>query len=236
MSGPGGRRTVLLVPGLMCDDDLYAEQLPALSGTVDVLVSDVSRSATIGEMAAAALAVAPDSFALAGLSMGGYVAWEVLRQAPERITGLALLDTSARPETEEQTARRRALLELGATAGFPAVLDVLWPFEVAPSRRDDTALRARMDAMGLRAGAETFARQQEAIIGRADSRPQLGQVDVPTLVLCGRQDVITPLDGHEEMAAGIPDADLVVLGDCGHLSTWERPDEVTRALLGWLAR
>jgi pimeloyl-ACP methyl ester carboxylesterase len=168
--------------------------------------------------------------------MGGYVAWEVLRQAPERVTALALMDTSARPEVDEQTSRRQALIELTQAGRFADVLDLLWPSEVSPGRRSDAALRARADAMFLRAGPEVFVRHQLAIIARVDSRPDLANVDVPALVLCGRDDAITPLDGSEEMAAGIPGAELVVLDDCGHLSTWERPDEVTDALRAWLAR
>lgn len=229
-------QTLLLVPGLGCDEDLFAEQVAALSDVADVHVSDVSRGASIADMAATALRAAPGRFALAGLSMGGYVAWEVVRQAPERVTRLALLDTSARPESPAQTARRRELLALAGSAGLDAALDALWPAEVAPSRRGDGALRDRFTAMSRRAGLDVFRRQQEAIMQRADSRPDLARVAVPTLVLCGRDDAITPLDGHEEMAAGIRDAELVVLDDCGHLSSWERPEQVTTALRGWLAR
>jgi pimeloyl-ACP methyl ester carboxylesterase len=229
-------QTLLLVPGLVCDEQLFDEQVVGLSDLADVIVTDVSRGASLADMAREALRAAPGQFALGGLSMGGYVAWEVLRQAPERVTRLALMDTSARPETPAQTARRRQLVALAASDGFGAALDDLWPFEVAPGRVADRALRARFDAMCERQGAEVFRRQQEAIVVRADSRPDLARVDVPTLVLCGRDDAITPLDGHEEMAAGIRDADLVVLDDCGHLSTWEHPDQVTAALRAWLLR
>ena len=225
-----------MVPGLVSDDDLFGEQSAALAGEVDVIVSDVSRSRSIADMARAALAVAPPSFALAGLSMGGYVVWEILRQARERVTAVALLDTSARPDAEEQSARRQALMELAQAGRFPDVLELLWPFEVSPVHRSDAALRARADAMFLRAGPEVFVRQTEAIIARMDSRPDLASVDVPALVLCGRDDAITPLDGSQEMAAGIPGAELVVLDDCGHLSSWERPAEVTAALRRLLAR
>ena len=227
---------LLLVPGLVCDGDLYAEQLAGLSDLTDVVVTDVSCGASIGDMAQAALDVAPDRFALAGMSLGGYVVWEVLRRAPERVTRLALLDTSARPETPAQTARRRELIALSDSDGFPAVLDALWPAEVAAGRVDDVGLRRRFDAMGQRHGPDVFRRQQEAIIVRADSRADLAGVGVPTLVLCGRDDAITPLDGHQEMAAGISGAELVLLDDCGHLSTWERPEEVTASLRAWLLR
>ena len=227
---------LLLVPGLACDEDLWAEQAEALAGDVDVRVADVTGSASVSRMAEAVLAAAPDRFSLAGLSLGGYVVLEVLRQAPGRVARLALLDTSARPDAPEQTARRRALLALGRSDGYGAVLDALWPALVAPARHGDAVLRRRFDAMSLRVGWEVFGRQQEAIIGRSDSRPDLAAVGVPTLVLCGRDDAITPLAVSQEMADGIPGADLVVLDGCGHLSTWERPAEVTAALRAWLRR
>ena len=226
----------MLVPGLGCDDDLYAEQVRALRDVAVPTVPDVTRGATVAAMAEAVLAAAPPRFALVGLSLGGYVALEVRRQAPDRVEALALLDTSARPEAPEQTERRRALLALADTEGYAAAVEALWPLEVAPGRAGDDALRRRFDAMMTRTGHEVFARQTEAIIGRADSRPDLPGLDVPTLVLCGRDDRITPLEVHEEMAAAVPGAELVVLDDCGHLSSWERPEQVERALRRWLAR
>ncbi len=229
-------QTLLMVPGLVCDDDLFAEQVQGLADVADVVVTDVSRGASIGDMAEAALRVAPERFALAGLSMGGYVAWEVLRRAGDRVTHLALLDTSARPESPQQTTRRRQLLALAEERGFGAMLDELWPAEVWEGHRGDAALRRRFETMSLRHGPQVFARHTAAIVARADSRPDLAGVAVPALVLCGRDDQVTPLDGHEEMATGIPGAELVVLDDCGHLSSWERPDELTAALRGWLAR
>ncbi len=226
----------MLVPGLACDEDLYAPQVASLGDVARPLVPDITGGETIAAMASTVLAAAPPRFALAGLSLGGYVVLEVVRQAPHRVEALALLDTSARPESPQQTARRLELLALAADHGFGALLDALWPLEVASSRLADAALRRRMDAMMLRTGPDVFARQTEAIIGRPDSRPHLDRIDCPTLVLCGREDRITPLDGHEEMAAGIPGAELVVLDDCGHLSTWERPEHVEAAMRGWLAR
>ena len=231
------RRTLLMVPGLVSDADLYAEQRAGLADLVDVVVADVSRGASIEEMAQAALDVAPDGpFALAGLSMGGYVTLEVWRRATERVTALALLDTSARPDTPGRSAERREAVARARGEGLEPVLDALWPLEVAAAHVGDPALRSRFDAMARRQGVEVFARQTEAIIARPDSRDDLGRVKCPTLVLCGREDRITPLDGHEEMARGIDGADLVVLGRCGHLSSWERPDDVTAALRRWLAR
>ena len=225
-----------MVPGLVSDADLFAPQVDALGDVATTTVADITAGTSIAAMADAVLAAAPDRFALVGHSLGGYVVLQVMRRAPERVESLALLDTSARPETPQQTARRHQLLALLDQQGYDALLDSLWPFEVAPSRVGDAALRRRMDAMMLRTGPQVFARQTGAIIGRPDSRPHLSAVDCPTLVLCGRDDVITPLDAHEEMAAAIPGAELEVLDDCGHLSTWERPDQVSAALRDWLAR
>lgn len=228
------RQALVLVPGLVCDEDLFAPQRDGLADLADVVVPDIRSAWSLAEMARLVLDAAPDRFALGGLSLGGYVVLEVLRQAPARVERVALMDTSARPEAPEQTARRRALLQVVEDRGFDAALDLLWPTEVAPGRVDDPALRERFLAMCRRCGAEVFVRQTHAIMQRADSRPDLQRLPPPVLVLCGRQDAITPLDGHEEMAAGAPQARLAVLDDCGHLSTWEQPEAVTAELRRWL--
>jgi pimeloyl-ACP methyl ester carboxylesterase len=231
----GGRPALVLVPGLLCDDDLYAAQRAALADVADVVVPDLRPADTIEQMARLVLQAAPERFALAGLSLGGYVVLEVLRLSLSRVTRVALLDTSARPETAAQTARRRALLDLVDDQGLDAGLEALWPTEVAASRVGDAALHERFVQMCHRSGRDVLVRHVEAIMARADSRPDLPRLDLPTLVLCGRQDAITPLDGHQEMAGLAPRARLVVLDDCGHLSTWEQPDAVTVELRRWLA-
>ena len=229
------RQTLVLVPGLMCDEDLFGPQRDGLADLVDVVVPDIRGGRTLAEMARIVLDAAPERFALGGLSLGGYVVLEVLRRAPARVERVALLDTSARPETPEQTARRRALLQVVDDRGFDAALHALWPSEVAPGRVDDAVLRDRFLAMCRRCGQDVLVRQTQAIVERPDSRLDLGRLPPPVLVLCGRQDAITPLDGHEEIAAGAPRARLVVLEDCGHLSTWEHPEAVTAELRTWLA-
>ena len=229
------RPVLVLVPGLLCDDDLYAPQTAALREVADVVVPDIRPAGSIEQMARAVLDAAPERFALAGLSLGGYVVLEVLRQARSRVTRVALLDTSARPESPEQTARRRALLQLVDDQGLDAGLEALWPTEVAPGRTTDVALHERFVAMCRRSGRDVLVRQVGAIMARPDSRPDLPGLDLPLLVLCGRQDAITPLDGHEEIARLAPRARLVVLDDCGHLSSWEQPDAVARELRRWLA-
>ncbi len=178
-----------------------------------------------------------DRFALAGLSMGGYVCMEIMRQAPARVTGLALLDTRAAADAPEETQRRRDLVRLaGMARNFQPVTRLMLPLLMHPSRQEDAALVQIVTDMAERVGIETYVRQQHAIISRPDSRDALRGVDVPALVLCGRQDALTNLDQHEEMADLIPGAELVVIEDCGHISTLERPNEVTAALRRWWQR
>jgi pimeloyl-ACP methyl ester carboxylesterase len=231
------KQPLLLVPGLLCDRALWAPQVEALSEIADIRIAQVSQQDTLREMAESALRDAPSArFALAGLSMGGYVCMEILRQAPHRVTRLALLDTRARPDDPEETLRRHELMRLAQTArGFTPVTNRMLPLLVHPARVKDEALVRTIREMADRIGVEGYLRQQQAIIARPDSRLDLRKVRVLTLVLCGRQDAITPLDMHEEMASIIPGAKLVVIEDCGHLSTLERPDEVNAALRDWLA-
>ena len=229
---------LVLLPGLLCDRRLFGPQLPALSAGREVAVADLTRDDTIEGMARRVLDEAPAAaagrFALAGLSMGGYVALEIMRQAPERVSRLALLDTQARAEAPEVTARRRGLLELAQKGEFKGVTPRLLPQLVHPDRLADEPLVGLIQAMAEAVGRDAFFRQQQAIMGRADSRPDLAAIRVPTLVLCGREDALTPLDRHLEMAAAIPDATLVAVPNCGHLAPLERPDAVTRQLLAWL--
>jgi pimeloyl-ACP methyl ester carboxylesterase len=182
-------------------------------------------------IAASILANAPLQFNLAGLSMGGYIAFEILRQAPERVLKLALLDTSARPDTPEQTERRDALIEVAREGNLIEINDRLWPLLVHSSRQMNKALRIVVDAMAAETGAETFVRQQTAIKSRPDSRPTLPTISCPTVVVVGDEDQITPHPLAEELAAEIPNARLEVLANCGHLSTLERPELVTRVLV-----
>ena len=186
-------------------------------------------------LAADILSEAPfERFALAGLSMGGYVALEMFRQARQRITRLALLDTSARADTPEQAQRRLGLIALAKRGRFMGVTDALLPLLVHPTRLEDEELVVAIKEMARNTGRESFIREEQAIMSRGDSRPLLAEITCPTLVLCGRQDQLTPLERHEEMAAAIRGARLEVIEDCGHLSTMERPVEVNAALQRWL--
>jgi pimeloyl-ACP methyl ester carboxylesterase len=226
---------LLLVPGLLCTADLWAHAVAHLADIADVNVTGEQREHdSMPAIAAAILARAPERFALAGLSMGGYVALEIMRQAPERVTRLALLDTSARADTPEQSARRRGLIELAQKGRFKGVTPRLLPLLVHPDRRADRPLLERIVKMAGEVGREGFLRQQRAIMDRADSRGGLARISCPTLVLCGRDDELTPPELAEEIAAGVGGARLALLDRCGHLSPMEMPEAVTAALREWL--
>jgi pimeloyl-ACP methyl ester carboxylesterase len=168
--------------------------------------------------------------------MGGYVAQEIMRQAPHRVTRLALLDTRSHPELPEETKRRHQFMKLAQTGrGFTPVTNRMLPLMLHESRVKDAALVNIIREMAERTGVESYIRQQKAIIARPDFRPLLPTIKCPTLVLCGRQDRLTPLENSEEMAQAIPKARLVVVEECGHVSTLERPKEVNRAMRGWLS-
>ncbi len=229
------RAPLLLIPGLLLTADLWAHPLAHLADVAAVTVTGEQRELdSMPAIAAAILARAPARFAMAGLSMGGYVALEIMRQAPERVTRLALLDTSARADTPEQMARRRGLIELAQKGRFKGVTPRLLPVLVHPDRRNDRPLLERIVKMAGEVGREGFLRQQRAIMNRADSRADLFDVRCPTLVLCGRQDDVTPPEVAAEMASAIDGARYVLLEHCGHLSPMERPEAVTAALRDWL--
>ncbi len=228
------KTALVLVPGLLCDQRLWQHQVENLGDLAEPVVADVTGSDTIDGLAHAVLRAAPDRFVLAGLSLGGYVALGIIRAAPERVMRLALLDTSARADTPEQTAARLELIELAQGGRFEEVPQRLLPSFVHPRRLDDAALTSAVVGMARAVGPEAFVRQERAIIKRPDARQYLAAISCPTLVLCGREDALTPLYLSEELADGIPDARLRVIEHCGHLSTIERPEEVTAGMRGWL--
>jgi len=225
---------VVLIPGLLDSARLYAPQIPELWRRGPVMVADHTRDDSMSAIARRILGSAPPRFALAGLSMGGYVAFEILRQAPARVAKLALLDTTARADTPEATAVRHAQMTLASSGRLGEVVETQFERLVHPLQRNDPQLRELNRRMAEDVGPEAFIRQQQAIIGRPDSRPTLAAIACPTLVLVGEQDQLTPLDRAVEMAHGIRGARLVTVPECAHLSTLERPREVTRALLDWL--
>jgi len=224
----------VLVPGLSCSPRLYAAQIPPLWRFGPVVVADHTRDDSMSAIAGRILASAPPRFALAGLSMGGYIAFEIMRQAPERVAKLALLDTGARADTPEQTERRHRLIELARGGRFLEIPDLMFPLLVHRERLGDAGLREINRRMAEDTGADAFARQQMAIMRRPDSRPGLAAIRAPTLVLVGDGDELTPPALAQEIAAGIPGARLVVVPDSGHLSTLEQPTAVTNALVEWM--
>jgi pimeloyl-ACP methyl ester carboxylesterase len=228
------QQVLVLLPGLLNDEQLWQDQSSALSDIIDPTVPDLTGEDTISGLADSVLAEVPAKrFALAGLSMGGYVALEVMRKAPERVSGLALLDTSARPDTEEAIENRRALMRR-AKSDFPSVIEKLLPKMLHPAHLEDGMIAGTFVAMAERLGEEVFVRQQKAIIGRIDSRPSLTRIKCPTLVLCGREDAITPVEVHREIAAWVPTARLEIVKGAGHLSPLEQPEKVTGALRSWI--
>ena len=231
-----GKPTLILVPGLLCSARLWAAQIDGLSDLADIAVADMTRDDTIAGMAQRVLDCTDGTFSLAGLSMGGYVAMEVMRRAPERVERLALLDTGARADTEEQTIRRRDLIGLADRGEFKAVSPKLLPLFVHPDRLADKAMVDAISKMADSVGKDAFLRQQQAIMHRPDSRPGLAAIACPTLVVCGREDVLTPPELSEEIAGLVPGADFVLIEGCGHLSTMERPDDVNAALRSWMSR
>lgn len=225
---------ILMVPGLGCTAEVFAPQIPALWAFGPVTIASTLEGDSIAAIAANILATAPPRFALGGISMGGYLCFEIIRQAPERVVKLALIDTSARPDAPEQSELRRALVARARGGEFEAAISEAFPRLVHPDRRGDVGLAAMSLRMNLAIGLEAFARQQSAIIGRPDSRPTLGAIRVPTLVLVGDADLLTPPEMAQEIAARIAGSRLVVVPRCGHMSPHEQPERVNAALVEWL--
>jgi pimeloyl-ACP methyl ester carboxylesterase len=225
---------ILLVPGLVSSPRIFAPAVPALWRLGPVTVANHIRDDSMGAIARRILVEAPPRFALAGHSMGGYIAFEIIRQAPERVSKLALINTQARPDTPEATARRHGQMARAQAGEFHAVLDELFAGFVHPSRRDHADLRQLVHDMGDDIGVDAFIRQQTAVIGRPDSRPTLAAISCPTLVLTGDQDNTIPNSLSVEMADGILGAKLTILANCGHLPQPEQPQATVDALVEWL--
>lgn len=233
MSAPG----LLLLPGMMCDRRLWRHQLDAFGGAYRCEVADISGADTVAAIAGQVWAAAPGDWYVAGLSMGGIVAMEMWRQAPERMLGLALLDTNYRADTAEKRAMRDAQMQSVASGGLHEVLrEELKPNYLARIHRGNTALLDEVLAMGMDLGEGVFRRQSLALQSRPDSSDTLTGMECPTLVLCGEEDSLCPPALHREMVAALPNAELCVIPDCGHLSTMEQPEAVNAALERWLNR
>jgi len=226
--------TVLFLPGLLEDAEAFKAQLERLGPHARCAVADLTNADSIAQLARQALAEAPEGpLCLAGHSMGGYVALEAMRQAPQRIERLALLNTHARPDTEESTRNRRRLMAL-AEKDFPAVIEALMPKLMTAEHQKDLGLRGTITEMALGVGKEGFARQETAIIGRIDSRPHLAAIRCPTLVVAARHDQLMPVEILQELSSGIPGARLEVVEDSGHMATLEQPGKIADLLESWL--
>src|SRR3954467_14114643 len=225
---------IMLVPGLASSARIYAPVIAALWRFGPVTVANHIRDDNMAVIARRILAEAPPRFALAGHSMGGYIAFEIMRQARERVAKLALINTQARPDTPEISERRRAQIARAKAGEFHAILDELFPLFVHPSRRDNADLRKLIHDMGDDLGADAFVRQQTAVIGRADSRPTLAVISCPTLVLTSDEDNTIPNKLSVEMANGIRGAKLTITANCGHLAQGQHPQATADALAEWL--
>ncbi len=225
---------LVLVPGLTCTARLYTPQVEALWVHGPVMIADHRRDAEITAVAKRILDAAPPRFALGGLSYGGFIAFEMMRQAAERIVKLALLDTSARPDTPEQTAGRQKQIAAVQAGGYGDITDFAIKRYLHRDRQNDETMTTIVRQMVAETGPEAFVRGLRAIIGRPNSRPLLASIRCPTLVLVGDGDIATPPDLAKEIAAGIAGSRLVIVPHCGHLSTIERPEAVNAALAEWL--
>ncbi|HEX4885958.1 MAG TPA: alpha/beta hydrolase [Casimicrobiaceae bacterium] len=225
------RPPLILLPGLVNDERVYAQVRSWLVDASVPVVADLTRGDTMQALAEDVLAKAPDRFLLAGLSMGGYCALEIVHRAPDRVQGLALIDTSARPDTAESRANREKQIARARGGEYEALIEELLPKWVHPSRVDDGAVGDVVRSMARDLGPVTFERQQRAIMSREDSRPRLGAIRCPAIVIHGGDDALMPREIPEETANGIPGAKLVVVPGSGHLSPLERPAEVVAALV-----
>lgn len=228
--------TLILVPGLLCDELVWKHQRVAFAHSHVLQVPEVSGETSLGAMAERILATAPERFAIAGHSLGGRITLEVARRAPERLTHVGLFDTGAGAVGPGEQASRMELVRLAETTGLEAVAKVWLPPMLHPARRADPDFRAPLEAMVAGRSVASFRRQQEALLSRPDGTPVLATLRCPTLVLTGREDEWSPPAQHEAMAALIPGARLVVVPDAGHFAPLEQPAVVTAAMRDWLAR
>lgn len=226
---------LLLLPGTLSDAEIWRAQIGALSHA-DIRVADLTTQTTIAAMADDAIGVMPDgAFMVAGFSLGGYVAFEVLRRAGDRVRGLALINTQARPEPAESRPGREKMMAL-ARSDFPHLTEALIHLMLPPARLREATLVASIKSMMNRVGAAAFVRQSHAVMNRADSRAVLAAIDCPTLIIGGIEDAVVPPKLSVEMAAAIPGAQIHLLPDTGHMGPMERPDEVTALMFVWLER
>ena len=226
---------VVMVPGLNCSARVYAPQVPSLWPFGPVQIADHRRGNSMAAIAKSILEHAPPRFALIGFSMGGYISLEILRQAKERVLKLALVDTAAAADRPEQTEKRLKNIAMTRDGKGTEREEALWPLLVHESRLNDEAVRGVVKEMHQETGAEVYINQQTAIMNRADSRPMLKELKMETLIVVGDSDQLTPPAAAKEMHELVAGSRLDVIPNCGHMSTLERPDRVTKLLVEWLA-
>lgn len=224
----------VFVPGLLCTGELFASQRRALSGVLEIAIGDHRSDDNFTGMARHILGNAPEKFVYAGLSMGGYAGFEIMRQAPERIEALILMNTSALADAPEQTERRKGLVAMAQSQGLDTVTDELLPMFLAEQNLGNKDLTETVHRMAGETGLDAFLNQQAAIMGREDSRSLLGAISCPTLVIVGANDILTPPELAREIADGISGAELKIIEDCGHLSAIEQPEAVSEAIKSFL--
>ena len=225
-----------MLPGLLCDETVFKPQTEGLSDAIDVRVPRFLGFDSLTDMARHVLEIGPARFSIAGFSMGGRVAFEIMRLAPERIERFCAFDTGAGPKAEGEDAKRQAVIDLAWREGMGALAAAWLPPMLHPRRRADAAFMEPLTAMVLRATPELHERQIRALVNRRDARPVLPTIACPALIACGREDEWSPVAQHEQMAAAIPGAQLEVFDDCGHFLPVEQPEAFNRALRAWMAR
>ncbi|OGT70521.1 MAG: hydrolase [Gammaproteobacteria bacterium RIFCSPLOWO2_02_FULL_56_15] len=225
---------LLLLPGLMCDADVWRRQIDSLADIADPIVPDFRGLDSLEAMARKSLAMAPERFAMTGHSMGGRVALEVYRLAPERVLRLALLDTGVHPATAEEPAKRQVYLDLAANQGMEGVAAAWMPPMVHPDRQADRELLEAIRRIITRTSVAEFEGQIRALLQRPDATPILARIQCPTLLLCGRADAWSPPEQHAAIARQISSATLVIIENAGHMITMEQPEAVSLALRAWL--
>ncbi len=225
---------LLLIPGLACNHIMWQRQLESLSDIADCQIAPLPAYDDFGPIAEAILAAAPDRFAMAGASMGGYLCFEVLRRAPDRVLRLGLIGTSADPEPPDMTERRLVMIDKAERNGLLVMWRNFIPRLVHPDRLNEGAVVDDLLQQAFEVGLECFCRHQRALMKRSGYLDMLSAISCPTIVIMGRDDQVTPLPVHERMVNGIPGAEFVIIEDSGHVPMMERPDATTTAMRSWL--
>ncbi|MGF1704028.1 alpha/beta hydrolase [Photobacterium makurazakiensis] len=227
---------LLWLPGLLCDHHLFTSVNQRLADNVDPQCAVLTADESMQVLAAKVLEDAPERFILGGLSMGGILAFEVYRQAPERVAGLILIGTNAADEKMEITLKRNSLVEKAVQGAFSMITpEILMPLLIHPSRLNDPSLTSTVTLMAEHVGLNCFMAHANALATRPDARPLLASIAVPTLIICGRDDLLCPVSNHLLMAEQIPDVSLHILNNCGHLTTMEQPERVAHHINAWLS-